>query len=258
MLKRFILLTCLLCGYCFAQAQVKKKIKKGRRNKSQSQFIADKNYLQAEWEVGHETINDELSTTVYPNLTLRYGISKQLEVNAEMNFITATDRSAQPKNTTGTEPVMIGANWLLLSETKKRPAVIFSAQIAIPFLAGKNFTAKYWAPLLQVNLEKPFGQKFIVGAGSGVFWDGFLPDPSFIYNVSGTYNAGKKIALAAEFSGFINGSPPQHNADLSITYTVNKQVQLGATAGTGISPAAHKNYFGINGVWGCSLKKRNG
>jgi len=236
---------------------VKKRIKKGRRNKSESQFITNKNYLQAEWEVGHETVTDELSTTVYPNLTLRYGINKQLEINTEISFVTARDRLAVHENTSGTEPVMIGANWLLLSETKKSPALIFSAQLAIPFLAGKNFTAKYWAPMLQLNMEEPLGPKFIVGAGGGVFWDGFLPDPSFIYNVSGTCNASKKIALVAEFSGFINGSPPQHNADLSLTYTINKQVQLGATAGTGISPAAHKNYFGINGVLGCSLKKRH-
>jgi Putative MetA-pathway of phenol degradation len=256
MLQRFIVLLCMAGACGLAQAQIKKKIKKGRRNTSQSQFALDKNYLQAEWELGHETITDELSTTVYPNLLLRYGITKRLEVNTEINIITATDKQARPKNTSGTEPVLLGINYLLHAETKKGPAVIFSAQVAVPFLAGKNFTATYWAPLLQLGVQKPVSKKLTPAVSAGVFWDGFLPSPFFIYNAGSTYNAGKKITVTAELSGFINSSPPQHNADVGITYTINKKLQLGATAGIGISAAAHKNYVAINGVWGISLRRQ--
>lgn len=68
------------------------------------------NYLQAEWEIGQETLTDKLNTTVYPNLVLRYGVNKQFEINAEVSMLTARDLSAQKKNTTGMEPVAIGAN----------------------------------------------------------------------------------------------------------------------------------------------------
>jgi hypothetical protein len=256
MLQRFILLLCMAVACGLAQAQIKKKIKKGRRNTSQSQFALDKNYLQAGWELGHETITDELSTTVYPNLQLRYGITKRLDINTEINFITATDKQALPQNTSGTEPVLLGINYLLRGETKNGPAIIFSGQLAVPFLAGKNFTASYWAPLLQLGITKPVSKKLTPAVSAGVFWDGFVPSPSFIYNAGTSYTVSKKITVTAELSGFINSSPPQHNADVGITYTINKNLQLGATAGTGISAAAHKNYFAINGVWGCSLKRR--
>ena len=242
---------------CFsAQAQVKKKIKRGRRNKSESQFMLDKNYLEFDWEVGHETISSDLSTTVYPNLSIRYGISKNVEVDAEVNLITAKDKTAQPQNTTGIEPVMLGVNYLLLSESKSQPAIIISAQFAFPFLATKNLRANYLAPLLQANFQKPVNKKLALGVSGGAFWDGFVTTASFIYNANATYTFSKKWMAVSEWFGFINGGLSQHNTDLSITYSFNKNVQLGITGGIGISNAAHKSYISINGVWGCSMKRK--
>ncbi len=256
MFKQAILLICALTVCSCTQAQVKKKIKKGRRNKSESQFMLDENYFQAEWEFGHETITDDVNTTVYPNLLLRYGINKKIEVNAEINFLTAHDELAQSTNTSGIEPVSIGANYLLLAETKRSPAIIFSGQLALPFLASKNFTANYLAPSLQVVVEKAINEKTITGLSTGVMWDGFITAPAYIYNGMVSYNITKKWMLTSEWFGFINGGAPQHNTDLSITYTVNKSVQFAVTSGIGLSPAAHKSYVGINGVWGCSMKGR--
>ena len=255
MFKQVILLFCAVAVCSVSMAQVKKKIKKGRRNKSESQFMLDENYFQAEWEVGQETLTDKLNTTVYPNLVMRYGINKQFEINAEVSLLTARDKSSQKKNTTGIEPVAIGANYLLLSETAKRPAIIFSGQFAVPFLATKSFTATYWAPALELIVEKAVSQQVILAASGGAFWDGFSTQASFIYNGNISYNLTKKWALTSEWFGFINGTP-QHNTDLSITYTLNKSVQFGATAGAGLSAAAHKNYIAINGVWGCSTKRK--
>jgi hypothetical protein len=243
---------------CFStQAQVKKKIKRGRRNKPESQFMLDSSYLELDWELGHETITDNLSTTVYPNLSVRYGISKRVEINAEINFITATDKAALLKNTTGTEPVLIGANYLLLGEGKNRPAIILSAQLAVPLMASKNFRANYLAPLVQVDIQKPVTQQLIFGISTGAFWDGFNPTASFIYNATVSYAFTKKWMATSEWFGFINGSPPQHNTDISVSYSFNKNVQLGFTAGTGISTTAHKNYFALNGLWGFNLKRQH-
>ena len=128
MFKQVILLICALSVCSGTQAQVKKKIKKGRRNKSESQFMLDENYFQAEWEIGHEIITADVNTTVYPNLLLRYGINKKIEVNAEISFLTAHDELVQSTNTSGIEPVSFGVNYLLLAETKRSPAIIFSVE----------------------------------------------------------------------------------------------------------------------------------
>jgi hypothetical protein len=256
MFKSAILLICAFVCMCSTEAQIKKKIKKGRRNKSESQFMLDENYLQAEWEIGHESITDDLSTTIYPNLAVRYGINKQLEVNAEISFVTASDQTAQQKNTTGIEPISLGFNYLLLNETKKQPAIIFSAQVAIPFLAGNNFTANYFAPAIELIIEKVVSPRIIIAASGGAFWDGFLPNPSFIYNGAASYSFTKQWMLTTEWFGFVNGGLPLHNTDINLSYALNKRVQFGITSGIGLTYAAHNSYFAINGVWGCSLRRR--
>ncbi|MBX9784988.1 MAG: hypothetical protein K2X48_16995 [Chitinophagaceae bacterium] len=57
-MKKAILLSCILFYSLAVAAQLKQKILKGRRNKSESQYTLDKNQLQFDWETGHETINN--------------------------------------------------------------------------------------------------------------------------------------------------------------------------------------------------------
>jgi hypothetical protein len=110
--------------------------------------------------------------------------------------------------------------------------------------------------LLQASVLKPYGKQWVLGFSSGVFWDGFATTGSFIYNGNAAYSfIQKKWTITTEVFGFINGTAPQHNADISISYNNPHNWQLGCTAGTGLSTAAHKNYFAINGNIGFSTKK---
>jgi len=90
----------------------------------------------------------------------------------------------------------------------------------------------------------------ILGISSGVFWDGFSKNPSFVYNASYTYNFVHHWILDGEFFGFINQNAPLRNAALSLAYAVKKQLQFGFTVGVGLSSAAYKSYIAINGIWG--------
>ena len=232
-------------------AQVKRSIKKGNRNKAESQFMLDKGYFQAEWELGYEKVTSNLSTLVYPNLVLRYGITDKLEINTELNLLSAFDHSVSPHiKTMGIEPVAIGVSYELLQESTKRPSIILSSQIAFPHFASKSFTATYVAPMFLINVQQPVKVHNIFGLSSGVFWDGFSKNPSFVYNASYTYNFVHHWILDAEFFGFINQNAPLRNAAISLAYAVKKQLQFGFTAGVGLSSAAYKSYIAINGIWG--------
>ena len=257
MFKRLILLLILVVVFTGAHAQVKKKINKGRRNKSQSQFELNANDLEVEWETGYETINTQLSNVVYPNIVAHYGISNRLEVNTEMSVVTAIDKSVSPqKNTTGIEPVLIGANYQLIEDTGYIPSVIIATQLAIPFFATKNFSAQHLAPVVQANVQESINDKLILGLNGGVMWDGFSPTPQFIYDVSASHTLIKKWMFTAECFGFIGHDPPQNNFDVSIAYIINDYVQFGCTGGFGISSAAHKSYFAINGTWGFNTARK--
>ena len=250
-MKKLILLASMITVWLCAEAQVKRTIKKGNRNKAESQFTLDKGYFQAEWEVGYETVTSSLSTLVYPNLALRYGITDRFEINTEMNLLSAYDHSVSPYvKTSGIEPVYIGLSYELLQETVKRPSIIFTAQLAFPYLASKSFTASYYAPVFLVMVQQPVKVHTVLGISSGVFWDGFSKNPSLIYNASYTYNFVKHWIFTAEFFGFVNHNSPLRSANISLAYALKKQLQFGFTAGVGLSSAAYKSYFAINGVWG--------
>jgi len=257
MLKKIVLLLACLAAVLCTDAQVKRKIKKGRRNKSQSDFALDKGDIEVDWEVGFETVTNQVHTFVWPNTAIRYGLTDRLEVNAEFSPISAWDRTVTPRSSyTGIEPVSMGFNYQLLTESKNRPSLVISAQLAIPYFATTHFTADRYAPMLEATANLPLHEHHVLGLSSGVFWDGFSPDPSFIYNGNYTYHLDKRWDFGASIFGFVNGGPSQHNFDLSLAYNVTPDIQFGATGGIGLTPASHRSYFAINGQWGMNLLRK--
>ncbi len=252
------LFTLLAAGCCFCgAAQVKKKIKKSRRNKSESRFALATKDAQVEWETGYETFDAGLATVAYPNMVLHYGISNRAEVNTEVSLVTAIDKTViSQKNTTGIEPLMAGFNYLLRKEGSKGPAVIAAVQIAIPFLASANFTASHFAPVLQLDIQQPISKQLTSGFTPGLFWDGFTTTPSYTYSLNMNYQPVNKWVLTTELFGFINHELPQHSIDAEVDYNINKQWQLGVTGGVGISSAAHKSYFAFNGSYGFNTARK--
>lgn len=256
-MRNAIIFLSVFCLTISAQAQVKKHIKKGRRYKSESQFALNKNDFQAEWEFGREAADSQLTTITYPNLELHYALSDRFEVNTEISLVTTAENSySLQKNTTGIEPVLIGANYQVLRDTRNTPSVIVSTQLAIPFLATKTYAIDHLAPIVQVDIQEAVRDKWIFGLSGGLLWDGFSTSPSFIYNASTSYSFTKKWMITAECFGFINHDLPQNNLDASLAYVINDLVQFGVTAGAGITSTAPQNYFAINGTWGLNTTRK--
>jgi hypothetical protein len=249
----------LITVHCtFSQSLGKRHIKKGRRNKSEHQLTLDRNSIEADWEFGYETISNSISVFAYPNLVVRYGVTDRLEFNLELTPLTTTVKLPSKTNyISGIEPVMIGVRYALVDETKFVPEVALSLQVAPPWLATKNYQADLWAPLFQCTMQKEFNKKLSMAASGGIFYDGFSAKPNWLYTFSPNYNISKQVSLTADIFGFAAGHTlPLNNLDLSLSWQVNNTVMLGATAGTGISSAAHQSYFAVNGSFTFLTKKQ--
>jgi len=234
-----------------AQSLVKKHVKKGRRNKSEHQLTLARKVMEADWEFGNEMTNDSLKTYVYPNFVLRYGVSKMIELNLEVNPITTVQKLPTGTNKiTGIEPLMIGARIAVKDETKWWPEIALSLQVAPPFAATKNYAATYWAPLIQCSMQKRIKSHFSLSGSGGILYDGFSTNPTWLYSITPAYNINKKYSVATDVFGFsAQHVLPMNNVDLDLSCQLNKRLNLGATAGTGISSMAHKGYIGINGSY---------
>jgi hypothetical protein len=236
-------------------AQVKKKIKRGRRNKSDNQISIPTHYLQAEWEVGHENISPNLATSVYPNFVLRYGLTDKIDVSTEFNLITTHLKLPDSSiHTNGIEPVLFGVNYLVWSSKDGKSALIGEAQLAFPSLASKDYTAKHIAPTVQLSCTRSLGKRSQLILTGGVFWDGFSTTPSAIYNSTYSFDISPKWNLSTSLFGFIGNSAPLHNLDLSLSYAPHDHFQVGVTGGLGLNASAHDNYLAVNGVFGFSTK----
>lgn len=255
-MKYLVLALILLVALDPATAQVKKRIKKGHRNKSESQFALEQGELEFDWELGHENNTHQLGTIIYPNLAVRYGISDRLEINTEINNVTAYSKGIDPVvKTSGVEPVSFGINYLILKDSGKRPSLIFSGQVAIPWMSSAAFNAQYYAPTLELLAQQQTSKKNIVGLSGGLFWDGFSRTADFVYNLNDTYQFTAHWALSVEVFGYLGHNRPLHYADAGVSYTINKRVQFGGVAGFGLSSAAYTNYFALNGTWGINKRK---
>lgn len=232
-------------------SQVKKTIKKSRRNKTENQLSLPENYLQFEWEGGVEKINKQLSTGVHPNLNIRYGLSKKWELNWESNWVTVKQKTTTLHSTVnGIEPMQPGVVWYPMEETNQHPAMAVSMQLAVPFMASTHFKADRLGGTMQLTLQKSLGDRWLLASSGGAYWDGFSTNPYFVYLVAPVWQFSSRCTGTLEFFGYIGSIAPLTNTDINIMYTVSKKCQLGFTAGTGLSSAAPASYFAINCVNG--------
>ncbi len=256
MFRSSLLIVACLIAVISTDAQIKRRIKKGSRNKSQSDFALEKGDIEVDWVLGYETVTAELDL-VYPNLGIRYGITDRLEINAGISTISVWDRSVLPKNhLSGLEPLGFGINYQFSEEGEGRTSIVLSGQLAIPYFATNHFTADRYAPVLQLIVNKPVGDRHNFGSSVGLFWDGFAAAPSFIYDVNYTNHLNSKWDVTVDVFGFVNGGPSQHTLDLTANYNYSNMFQYGLTAGVGLTPASPRFYTALSGVWTMNTLKK--
>ena len=150
----------------------------------------------------------------------------------------------------------MGINYLILKDSGSRPSIIFSGQVAIPWLSGAAYSAEYYAPTLELIVQQQTGSKNIVGISGGLFWDGFSRAADLVYNLNDTYQFTPKWSATVELFGYLGHNRPLNYADAGLSYTINKRVQFGCLAGFGLSSAAYTNYFAFNGTGGINTRRR--
>lgn len=233
-----------------AEGQVKRKIKRGRRNKSEAQLVLNPGGFQVAWEVGHEVINDSLSTFIHPNLVLRYGLRQGTDFSIEINALnTKQSGYSTKKNTPGIEPLLLGVDHVFLKETEHRPSIVGSMQLALPFAASASFKANHLGPSVQFSAGRTVRKADIASLSAGLFWDGFSTVPIYSYGFDYLLQWSNYAASASCF-GFLGSGLPQHNLDLSMFWQPSETLQLGVTAGVGLNQAAHKKYISVSGQIG--------
>ncbi|KQB42709.1 transporter [Flavobacterium aquidurense] len=240
-MKIFYSLTALAL-FCFSPDILAQQMQTDRPNETEGPNTVIAKHLQIESGFSFEQDHSE-HTFEIPELVLRYGIIKNLEVRVE----TALKISHEDDdNVTGIEPVVIGAKYHIIDHKGAVPDVGVLARVSIPWMADNAYQEKKYSPEIRVLAQHELSKVTRLGYNLGIHW---LPDtlqPEYVYTLSADHSITKKIKIFVESYGF---AVPQHHAentvDTGLLFVVNKNVQLDFITGTGIMHANSEKFAEI-------------
>ncbi len=203
-------------------------------------------YFQSD-KVGN--INADVIST--PNILTKYGISDNFE------FRLITELSSQGfRNdgavdyTTGLTPVIVGMKVNILKENRKKfiPKLSLIGHLGLAGAASEKFQTKNMFPQFRFLMQHTLTDKTALSYNIGAELYGNSPELTGIYTLALARDLGNGFGAFAELYGYFpEHSDWDHRFDAGVTYLVNRNIQLDASGGFGITENA-PDYFISAGV----------
>jgi hypothetical protein len=212
-----------------------------RPDQTESVSTVPKNHFQMENGFLFEHFKNDIKSTAYPASLIKYGLTDNFELGVivELNTIEAgTEKS------TGINPITLRFKETITEEKGLLPAISFIGYLGVPTLASKDFKTTYYAPAFRFTLQNTLSDKLTLGYNLGAEWDGFSPEPVFIYTLALGYSVSEKIGIYGEIYGYAHQeSTSDHRIDGGITYLLKSNIIIDFSRGTGISSNSSLLYY---------------
>jgi hypothetical protein len=224
-----------------------KKIETDRPGETQTPGLTKKGFIQA--EIGMERIqqNKEDYSLFHPAMQLKFGLSDQFEVRAEVTA--ETEKAYSNKEFKyGIRPIEIGLKAKLLEEKGIRPSTSFYTQVGIPSFASEDHQTPHAIPKVRLLMESNLSEKLHLNYNVGAEWDGEQTAPQWIFTIAPEMDLGEKWEVFLEVFGYIQKTKsPQQHIDGGFGYYVSNSVKLDLYGGVGLTPDA-PSYFISTGL----------
>ena len=150
----------------------------------------------------------------------------------------------------GLEPVLIGFKVRLWNEKGWIPDASFTTQLRFPNLASKDLQTEHLAPRLLLHFKHSVTEKFNLGYNIGTEWDGFIPEPTFMYMLSPKFKLSDKFECYIEAFGRLpQHAKAEHWTDVGLMYLVTKNIQLELSGGYELtSQNSYHRYYQLLGL----------
>lgn len=239
---RFIFLIIMVLLLNFSKAQNIPSIQTDRPDQTECPFIVPKKNFQAEIGFAYEKVGKNSSSVLLPSCLFKFGISDK----TELRLITEVEQLKQhPEKKTGLNPVVIGFKTNILQEKGMLPTISFIGHLSLPNVASCENKADFFAPAFRFTMQHTLSSKVALGYNLGAEWDGFTPEPTFIYTVTTGISLSEKFGCYAELYGFApQKSTADHYADAGFTFLLNNDILFDVAAGIGLTPAASTFFIG--------------
>ncbi len=245
MLKH-ILTVLIAIGFFSAGAQ-ESKMEPDRPSESLTPEITGKGYLLTEIGLRKEQENKEDYILYHPTVDLKLGVSKRVEIRAE---ITSASEKLYSKNefNYGLKPIELGLKANLIEGKEAIPQTSLYAQFGFPKLASKDLQVEHIFPELRLLFKNEISNKISLNYNLGAEWNGENTTPQWVYTLSPQFEISNKCEVfVEEYSYFQKGEKPQHQIDGGLAYFLGNNVMWDISAGTGLSREA-SDYFIETGI----------
>ena len=221
-------------------AQQLEPLKADRPDQTESPFTVPKKYIQAEIGFSYEGSGSHSSSILMPTTLLKYGLTDRFE----LRLITEVEQVKElSEKNTGLNPLKIGFKTTLIDEKGWIPTVAFLGHLYLAPLASKHNQTDFYAPAFRFSFEHTLSSKISLGYNVGAEWDGFTPEPIFLYTLTTGYSISEKLGSFIELYGFLpQKSISDHHIDAGLTYLLNNNMMLDISGGASIDNHSH-SYF---------------
>ena len=143
--------------------------------------------------------------------------------------------------------MLVGFKARISEENGIVPKTSFIGHMSIPKLASKDFKADFYAPEFRFVMQHTLSPAVSFSYNLGAEWDGFTPEPTFIYTVATGFALTEKLGAFLELYGFApQEDKSDHRFDGGITYLISNNFMIDFSAGAGITENA-PDYFAAVG-----------
>ncbi len=241
-MKNKILLFLLLLTITI-NAQEVENIQTDRPDQTETPALTPLKMLQVETGFSYEKTNSNESSFIIPSVLWKYGVSENFELRLVTEF--TYNKSYSNKNS-GINPILVGFKARLIEENGIIPKTSFIGHIALPNISSTQYKLDYLAPQFRFAMQHTLSNKVSISYNLGSEWNGFTPEPTFIYTLATGYSISEKIGTYIEVFGFApQNQKSNHNFDGGFTYFLSNDMMVDVSGGIGLTKNAPKHYYAI-------------
>ena len=188
--------------------------------------------------------NDKKSTLFsLPTTLWKYGVNENFELRLITEFISEENNISKSN---GFNPIYVGFKVKLTNEKGIIPKTSFISHISLPNVASSKYKTDFYAPEFRFVMQHTLNEKLSLSYNLGAEWDGFTPEPTFIYTLTTGYSISDKLGSYIELFGFgPQNDKANHSFDGGLTYLINNNFMLDLSSGVGITNNAPDYYTAI-------------
>lgn len=242
---RYLLFMILVCSTAFAQEDVvqPEAIQTDRPDQTETPALVPAGMFQMENGFSLEE-NGDAQMIVAPSSLFKYGINENFELRLIAEYATL---KLGGEKFSGLAPVLIGFKARIAEEKGIWPKTSFIGHMSIPKLASEDFKGDFYAPEFRFVMQHTLSEDVSFSYNLGAEWDGFTPEPAFIYTIATGFGLTDKFGAFVELYGFARQEgKPDHRFDGGLTYLISHNFMIDFSAGGGITQNA-PDYFAAFG-----------